>query len=1122
VSTPLPSALPPVPFRLDGPLPTGTTVLEASAGTGKTYTIAGLVTRYVAEGQVQLEQMLVVTFGRAATSELRTRVRERLLETRDALRVPTVARGSGDPVVALLAQGSDDEVAERRERLSAGVASFDAATVATTHEFCLSVLHGLGTAADLDPGTELVESLDDLVTEVCDDLYLRWHAYSGATAPVFGRDTALAVARAAYGNPESSLIGEGATPDSPATLRVRFAGQVRREVDRRARARRVMGFDSLLLRVRDALADDVTGHVARKRLRERYRVVLVDEFQDTDPVQWEVLSRAFHGHRTLIVIGDPKQAVYAFRGADVHAYLAASEAAGTRATLGTNWRSDPRLLDGLSGLFRGAVLGDDRIVVRDVGAGHPNPALGPEADDAPVRLRIRRRDGLDAWQGLPKVGPAREAVAADVAREVVELLRSGATVTARGRDARPRALRAGDVAVLVRKATQAQMVREALARAGVPSVLTGTSSVFATEAAQSWVVLLEALEQPHRTGRVRRLALTPLIGWDAREVDEGGEAASDALALRLREWADVLATRGVAALFSTVAESQRLAQRLLRRPDGERTLTDLRHVAETLHREATSSLLGLAGLLSWLRERVEESGGDLDQERSRRLDTDAAAVQVLTVHTSKGLQFPVVLVPFGWDTFGGGSREQLPRGHGETGRRELHVGGTDAPDYADACARAAAEDAGEELRLLYVAMTRAVSRLVLWWAPTKNACAGPLHRLLFCEDPATEVPLEVPVPDDDRAVERLRLLAASGDGIAVQVVEPSGSAGPAPAAPGARAGDLAAAEFDRGLDLGWRRTSYSGLTRAVHEEHAVGSEPQAQVKDDEDDEAALHASADPEHDRLRDVASPMGELPGGTGFGTLVHAVLEDADLSVPDVREELRRVAAEHLRDGAGTLAPDVLADALVPAVSTPLGPLADGLRFRDVAPADRLDELAFELPLVGGDSPTSRVRLGEVAALLDEHLLASDRVAPYAQLLRSPALADQVLRGYLTGSVDVVLRVTGPRYVVVDHKTNRLADRGVPLTAWHYRPAALDTAVLSSHYPLQAMLYCVALHRFLRWRQAGYDPEQHLGGVLYLFLRGMCGEAAAIDAGVAGVWDWRPPPSLVVALSDLLGGQS
>ncbi|WP_432546600.1 UvrD-helicase domain-containing protein [Kineococcus sp. SYSU DK004] len=1142
-------------FDLTGPLPRGTTVLEASAGTGKTYTIAGLVTRYVAEGAARVEELLVVTFGRAATGELRSRVRERLVAARDALADPAAARRHRDPVVRALAQpggDADDEVvAQRRARLAAAVASFDAATVATLHQFCQQVLTGLGTGAHVDPGAVLVEDLSDVLEQVCDDLYLRFAGYAertGAGAVPFDRDAALAVARAAVAHPLARLEPASRTPGSPADLRVRFAAAVRAEVQRRKESQRTLSFDDLLVLLGEALADPVTGPVARERLRSRYRVVLVDEFQDTDGVQWEVLRRAFHGHVPLVLIGDPKQAIYAFRGADVRTYLEAAGAADARATLGTNFRSDPALLDGVQGLLRGAVLGEEGIVVRGVRAAHEVAALLP-ADPAPVQLRVLPRTGLPTTraQGLPVVGAVRAAVAADVAEQVVEVLASGAQVR-RPRDdaaARPRPLSPGDVAVLVRTRPQAVLVQEALRRRGVPCVLARGPSVFGTPAARDWLCLLEALEQPHRAPRVRRLALSSFVGADAARLAADGAALTDAQAERLRAWAPVLAARGVAGLFAAVAEEQRLAERLLALEGGERLLTDLRHIAETLHAEALRLGLGLASLLSWLRARVEEAAGDLDQERSRRLDTDRAAVQVATVHASKGLEFEVVLVPFAWDEPGGGPRDRLPVAHGPDGARVLHVGGPGSPGLAEVCAAEDAEGAGEELRLLYVALTRAVSRLLVWWAPSSTTPGSPLHRLLLADDPA-HPPRTVPLPGDAEVLARLGTYQHHGSGVRVVPVGPLGTATYTP--PREEVAALAPASFDRDLDAAWRRTSYSGLTRAAHEAahpaggapgplpatsprpaRPVASEVERGARDDEGDVEDAGTAARPtgaREEAWHAVPSPMADLPGGAGFGTVVHGVLEHFDPAVPDRRTHLAALARAQ---DAGALA-EPLADALPAALATGLGPLADGVAWQDVPVADRLAELEFELPLAGGDRAGQRAgappRLGEVADLLRRHLGADDPVRPYAEALEEPVLAAEVVSGYLTGSIDAVLRRgTGAsaRYLVVDHKTNRLAGPGEALTAWHYRRAALDEAVREAHYPLQALLYCVALHRYLRWRQPGYDPEVHLGGVLYLFLRGMCGPGVEAEPGQAppGVWSWRPPAALVLDLSDLLAGR-
>jgi exodeoxyribonuclease V beta subunit len=266
----------------------------------------------------------------------------------------------------------------------------------------------------------------------------------------------------------------------------------------------------------------------------------------------------------------------------------------------------------------------------------------------------------------------------------------------------------------------------------------------------------------------------------------------------------------------------------------------------------------------------------------------------------------------------------------------------------------------------------------------------------------------------------------------------------------------------------------------------------------------------------------MSGLPVGAGFGTVVHRVLELVDFAAPDLRAALQAACDVAESERLTGVSSADLAAALEPALSTPLGPSARGLRLRDIATGDRLDELDFELPLAGGDAPTGEAFVGEIAALLADRLAADDLLAGYAADLASPTVATRSLRGFLTGSIDAVLRVRvgaeATRYLVVDYKTNWLGDDSA-LTAAHYRPAAMARSMRAAHYPLQALLYSAALHRYLRWRVPGYDPDEHLGGVLYLFLRGMCGpDTPRVDDVPFGVFSWTPPPGLVAELSDLL----
>jgi exodeoxyribonuclease V beta subunit len=1133
-----------------GTLPEGTTVLEASAGTGKTHTIAALVTRLVAEGAAQLDQMLIVTFSRAATGELRERVRARLTTAERGLADPASA---DDPLVALLAAGSDKTVAARRHRLAAALAAFDAATIATTHQFCAQVLAGLGVTADLSDvagGERFVESLDDLVVEVAEDLYLRKFAgpQEGDGAPTLTIEEALAVSRAAVIREPGARLEPAAAPaDSPAGMRHRLAEAVRAEVVRRKRIRGIRSYDDLQADLAAVLTDPALGQAACSRLRSRFPVVLIDEFQDTDPVQWEIVSRAFVGHCRVVLIGDPKQAIYGFRGADVTAYLDAARAADTVATLEYNWRSEPGLLEALDALFGDATFGDPRIGYRRVQAAKPQEMLRGAPSSAALRLRLLPRGPGDSLsgKGLLRVEPVRSRVAADVAADIAELLGSGAQVASAS--GQFHAIAPGDIATLVRTNNQATQVHDALRERGVPAVIGGASSVFTAPVARQWLILLEALEQPHRAVRVKAAALTCFLGWSAEQLATADAAQTDALSALVRGWATLVASQGVAALQETITASQQLPARLLSEPDGERRLTDLRHIAETLHAAVSAEGLGITALIAWLRRRIEDADKATDgvEERSRRLDSDADAVQVVTIHRSKGLEFPVVYVPFAWDEHQ--ARIDLPRYHDAKGARVLDVGcglgGSDPAQFSEGIVRHQREEAGEQLRLLYVAVTRARSQAVLWWAPATTTECASLSRLLFGYDrsqPGEPAP-SIAVPNDPDAEQRTRALAAAcPTRFAVEVVTDRLAVRWKHSQAPVR--DLKTASFDRQLDRSWRRTSYSALTAAAHDAAilaaapAVSSEPEDGALDDEpaDEQLALPGRSVDRPSAAAAVVSPMAHLPGGTAFGSLVHGVLETVDTAATDLAAEVRDRIAEQLArwsTGRVTIDADVLSSALLAVYDTPLGPAADDLRLRDFAPGDRLTEMAFELPLTGGDQPGGELMLGELAPLLRQHLGrpgAPDELAGYADRLTDPWLRDQPLRGFLNGSLDAVLRVrdarfpAAARHVVVDYKTNWLSDApagGGQLTTADYTPERLAAAMLASDYPLQALLYSVALHRYLRWRQPDYAPEKHLGGVLYLYVRGMCGAGTPVIAGQpCGVFAWAPPASLVTQLSDLL----
>ena len=1451
-------------FGIDQPLPQGVAVLEASAGTGKTFTIAGLAARYVAEG-LPLEQLLVVTFTRMATSELRDRVRERLVRSERVLaawlaatddagdrgdapttddtgdrgdppttddaheRTGDAGSAAGDQVGAAAGLVLDDvervlvaapraEVEIRRARLARAVADFDAATLTTIHSFCQEALDSLGFLGDVERGFSLVEDPSDLIEQVVGDLYLRrFHVRraadpSGSWSPL-GRDEARRIVRAAVEHPAAVIVPGPDSPEPRAAMRARLAQAARDELDRRKREASILTYDDLLTRLRDALRGPGGDDVAA-RLRARHRVVLVDEFQDTDPIQWEIMRRAFgdgppapvpgagavvavgeapagsqarsaasgaddvthrdiagspsdagltpggangqpaadgeqaagtaavprigaddpsHGPegveatdesarrspitRALVLIGDPKQAIYAFRGADVYAYLDAAQGAERR-TLRTNHRSDGPLLRALERLFRSARLGHEDIVFR-----HVDPAPDHDrarlhgAGSSPLQVRVLDRETVERTRtGFAAAPASREAVAKDLAADVVALLESGATLEER--DGAERPVRPGDVAVLVRTNLDAERIRAALQAVDVPAVIAGAGSVFATPAGRDWLTLLEALERPNAPARARAVALTPFLGWSLQQVALASDAEWERVHERLHRWAATLRDAGVAALLQQLTVGERLPGRVLGREDGERTLTDLRHIGQQLHAAATDDHLGIAALVVWLRRRIAEAGREGDEERTRRLESDAAAVQVLTIHRSKGLEFPVVYCPTLWES---GRVDEKPHpilfhDPDQGWRYTLDVSMQSGADQTPPGRREAIELRGEELRLAYVALTRARHRAVTWWCGAFPARDAPLSRLAFDQQPDGEVPTagrQGKITDSD-ARSRFAALAPRGEDGApplIEVVSVRPPDLPRRWQAGAEHPDvLEAARFDRTLDDAWGRSSYSSIVAAAHDAPQVGSEPELGLMDDEDvvpaedaaelladdglapevadaggaaapDGASASAGTDvadagdgdeppagtdladtgdrheprsgtdltdagdghglppgadladtgdghgppagtaagdhpngpesapgPDDRRAegarrrgdpREVVSPMADVPGGRHVGTLVHDVLEAADFAATDLEAELAAHVARAIdRRRVDVGDPAALVTSLAGVLRTPLGPLVDDRSLSTLRRGDRLDELTFELPLVGGDHPTGALRPAAIAALLREHVPPGDPLDGYADRLDDPLLAT-TLRGHLTGSIDLALRLTSglsgpthdavvapdttsaggagtdppgtriaarpaatssapgndppetrtlapaerdghpagrgadpagpdaslvggtgrPRYAIVDYKTNRLGDPDRPPTAWDHRPAVLRAEMHRTHYALQGLLYSAALHRFLRWRDPGYDPDRDLAGVLYLFVRGMSGpDTPRIDGVPCGVWSWRPPAGLVPALSDLL----
>ncbi|MDE0169280.1 MAG: UvrD-helicase domain-containing protein [bacterium] len=1083
----------------------GGTIIEASAGTGKTFTIAAAVTRLVAEEGVPLDRILVVTFTRAATAELKDRVRRRMVVSLRTLRGDGIESATDDHMRLLLESPSRQQ-ARHAKRLDRALTQFDRAQIFTIHGFAGRLLQKLGfrsrLPADLEPG-----EIDELVVRrAAGDLVVRLFA-GPAPAGVDGtvtQDDLAGIGKAVVSTPDVRIVPEPSTSEGVAKLRARLATEMKTLLSRRLRAEGRATFDETLVEARDALTEARIGAGARELLRRRYSIALVDEAQDTDPIQWQILRAVFDESR-LVVIGDPKQSIYAFRGADIESYLSAADRAATHRTLETNWRSDGPLVAAIDAMLAGSTFGDDRIGHRPVQPAGRNRRSRISGTGPPLEVRRISDDfPLRRYQFKPffYVGEARGAVAADLASETVRLLTSGVRMDD---GAGPRAIGPGDVAVLCRTGRQVATIREELMARAVPSVVARTGSVFNTDAAEQWRRFLLAVERPSRTGYLRLAATTVLYGMTHGQLAGLPEDAILALRQRFVRWQALLHDHGVPTMFADIDRSTRLTARILARSDGERELTDLTHIAEEMHSAWRGGRIG--SLVLWIEAAMDEAirndrnNVEDAESRQRRLDTDAAAVQVLTIHAAKGLEYPVVMVPYLWDM--PRITPRLPVFHdpepgppGEPRGRLIDVGGPTSPGFESHQELAKSEEAAEEGRLLYVALTRARHRMVVWWvANTQFSARTKLHQLLTRGG------------DPDREIQRL--IEASGGTITQTVV-----AEPQPVVPypgeDRDPGQLERARLDRPLDYFWRRVSFSSLSP----DRPLGGETDTQDEPDRVDEPQDDGQPTGESGGLL-----MEQLPRGARFGSLVHEVLQSVPFDAPDLAGAIRSEMGRLTRHSSWDFEVDAFVNSLVAAIDTPLGAGDDAPTLRDLDPARTLKEMDFELPL---RTSASTIALADIARVALDQLPRDDPHRGY--FARLGELESHRFRGFLTGGIDLITvlsRPDGDRYVVMDFKSNTLPTLGEVPDAVDYGPEALTSAMHHGNYVLQALLYQVALHRYLEWRLDGYDPSRHLGGSIYLFVRGMIGAATPVVGGErCGVARWFPPARVIAAVSDLFAG--
>jgi exodeoxyribonuclease V beta subunit len=1147
-------------FHLAAPLPRGRLAIEASAGTGKTFTLSTLAARYVAEDDIPIGELLIVTFTRAAAAELKDRVRRRLVEFAEVL-------GSTDePEDPLLAQVWRVERPLRLERVRTAITEFDSATITTIHGFAQQVMGTLGSTVLTDPDAVLVDDTEAAIQQVATDLLVAEAIHESHPAEeIPDLEVLRKAAKLALDNPDSLLVpGHDPADSSPRAARLRvLVDSISDQVNLRRRAAGTLSFDDLLVRLRDALADPTTAAAARDALRQRYRIALIDEFQDTDPVQWAIFDTAFGPvvageapDTTLVLVGDPKQAIYAFRGANIHTYLQAAHSPGTELTgLGTNWRSDPAVLRATDRLLSGATFGSDEIGFQPVAApddhadrtfvtaeGTPFPALS-------VRLTIG--DDVIRDQRHPHLSTAANgtgAVYRDLAVHIRDLLDT-AVIPDEEHEGHTRALRPDDVAVLIAANREGPVIRDTLTAMGIPATISRGDNVLTSEASTHVHRLLAAVARPSDARRARAAALSWFFGWDAAQVAAAGESDMSKVQGQLHTWGQTLSRRGVAAFAGEVWADTSVAARVLTLPDGDRAMTDLDHIAELLSLSGGTQTSPTTLLSAFEALSGGTDDGDPADLAARRVDSESRAVQIMTTFAAKGLEFPVVCCTSLWLPTGATAHHNTWWDPHEQ-RRTIDVATKErwGPEAALADRERAAgrEAVGSHLRVLYVALTRARHHTAVWWLPTEKVWKTGLARVLFARDHSGAIDRslfesdELDTIDVDESLARLRPLADASDGeLEVLVVDdPKGSATPWTGAGAPHDRELAVATLDRTLDRERSRWSFTAITALAHHDHRAadpfddavgeaGAGDEGAAEGDEgpvtgDDRAAGDESASSVA-HSGDDALPLGDIAGGAGFGTLVHEVLEIIDFAAADLHTELAAAVADRLAWNPWPVDEALLVDGLESVVRTPLGPLFGGRGLVDLARTDRLDELSFDLTLGEGGS---RATDGDVGRLVADHLHPDHPLRPWAHGLAQARFA-AVLAGHLTGSIDLVARIRDhdgtDRFVVADYKTNRLAPAGTIPTAEHFTPAQLPSAMAQHDYPLQALLYSVALHRYLRWRLPGYDPTRHLGGIAYLFVRGMVGPDTPTTDGVPnGVFSWQPSADLVMDLSDLLDGST
>lgn len=862
------------------------------------------------------------------------------------------------------------------------------------------------------------------------------------------------------------------------------------ELEMRKEARNVQFFDDLVVKVYQALRGS-GGKALAKAVRNRYRAALIDEFQDTDPAQYAIFSELFGREKgPLFLIGDPKQSIYSFRGADIFAYIKAKQETSAQYSLSENHRSHPDLISAVNAIFSrtnrpfihesipfqsskpGALTAKDHLLED----GSPLPALELWFADAdPITRPGQMIDKHHAHELVPR------AVASEISR-LLALSEDHRLVLG------PRRLSPADIAVLVHTNTQAQRIKKALSSLHIPAVISTNVDLFDSHEAMEMERVLRAATSPSDYRALVAALATDMMGHTGEEIYSliSDQTRWEKSVGRFRRYHDVGNRHGVIRMLREIVFGEHVLPRLMRFPDGERRCTNVLHLCEVLHRRSTQKPAGLSEVLKWLSDQRHPNSERID-EYQLRLESDESAVKVMTIHKSKGLEFPVVFCPFPWDVplRGGGKDFLFFHDCSPEMRPTLDLSHEQKDEHRALSNR---ELLSENLRLFYVALTRAKSRCYMVWGRFRSAeSSGPAYVLHQSSSGSIDEKMEetrkkFTLLDDQGVLSDLReVVHGSAGGIRISRLPKKEGYTYSPVAEEQRAG-LSCREFERKIGHERGVFSFSSL---------ISGRPNLAEFPDHDEKGPKEEmlAAQIEETEGASVSQGILSFPGGAKAGTFFHDVLENLDFARETRSSVEELVSSKLFQYGFDPMWLDAVCDTLEELASAPLDPALNGFTLSCLRRKDRLDELEFHFPIKDISSEKLKVVLPELPESL-------------GRLELSPT------KGYMKGFIDMVFSWQG-RFFLVDWKSNYLGGR-----LEDYNQDSMHKAMRERYYFLQYLIYTLALDQYLRLRLPGYSYRAHFGGVYYVFLRGVHVETTASH----GIFRDFPSPSTVRALREEL----